>query len=84
MSVQLSQYGPNATSVTVGGITFYFSYETCVAYHDIDEGWVISENIWSTTTGRHLNLMTPKTAKRVPHEDFKAALESITTRVSVA
>ena len=45
----------NLTEVTIGDIRIWFSYETPIAF--MAPGWsrVVRENIWSTTTGKHLN-----------------------------
>ena len=61
---------PNLTIVRVMGATFYFSYETCVAFDTPDGEQVVSENVWSQTTGEHLNWINPVKEKRVPHEEF--------------
>ena len=47
----------NYTEVTVNGTTYYFSYKTCIAFHSWDSGAgvVVCQNVWSTTTGKHLN-----------------------------
>ena len=36
------------------GNDYYFSYDTLVAFTD-DNGLCIRENIWGSTTGKHLN-----------------------------
>jgi hypothetical protein len=38
-------------------VTLYFSYETCVAYHVEGKGLTLSDNVWSTTTGKHLGMI---------------------------
>ena len=45
---------PNETRVTIGTLTLYFSYETIVAYTHKNIT-VFCENVWSSTTGKHLN-----------------------------
>ncbi len=64
---------PNYSVVTLGDRTFFFSYSTCVGFHSPDTGTVASENRWSNTTGRHLNLFSDK-SDRLPHDQFAAAL----------
>ena len=44
-----------AFCVTAAGIDYYFSYATCVAFRAPGFGLVVRENVWGTTTGRHLN-----------------------------
>lgn len=62
--------GSNFTIVRVMDATFYFSYETCVAFDTPEGEQVVSENVWSQTTGKHLNWINPVKEKRVPHEEF--------------
>ena len=37
------------------GIRIFYSYSTPVAFIDSDNTLVISENVWSVTTAKHLN-----------------------------
>lgn len=49
-------YGVNSIRFTFpNGLEFYYSYSTLVAFRSIETGLVVSKNIWSTTTGKHLN-----------------------------
>ena len=66
---------PNDMVVTVGQLDLYFSYKTVVAYRTADQGLVCSENVWSVTTGRHLNSIQPDKHRRLPYEDFKRRLD---------
>jgi hypothetical protein len=59
-------------------VTFYMSYDTCIAFSSIPTGLVVHDNIWSTTTGAHLNTidggdLLSKT-KRVNAKQFAAKL----------
>ena len=61
MEVSISNYGNYSNDnygscrvVNIGELQFYFSYETIIAFRD-ENGLKISKNIWSTTTGKHLN-----------------------------
>jgi hypothetical protein len=47
--------GANATVVTLGPLTVWFSYQTVVAFQAAGGRRYVSQNHWSTTTGRHLN-----------------------------
>ena len=38
-----------------GWLDLYISYETTVAFDESGHEMVVSENVWSNTTGRHLN-----------------------------
>lgn len=46
----------NAMQVCTSGITYWFSYQTCVAFEDGD-GLRVVKNQWGPTTGKHLNLI---------------------------
>jgi hypothetical protein len=76
MNVSLKQTASNCTEVKVGEVTLFFSYETCVGFHHASTGTVLSENIWSRTTGKHLNSFGSKDC-RIPHADFQKKLEEV-------
>lgn len=65
--------GENALAVQIGELTVYFSYETVVAFRSPKTGLVVSENVWSTTTGKHLNAIGPKDM-RIDNEEFQILL----------
>ena len=50
-------------------VAIWFSYDTPVAFEAGGET-VVSENIWSRTTGRHLSKIEPDKGKRVSHDTF--------------
>lgn len=61
---------PNFTSFTdAKGDTFYFSYNTLVAFHTHGKMFA-RENIFSRTTGKHLNIISNK-KERLSTFDFK-------------
>jgi hypothetical protein len=70
---------PNFTEVTVGDLTVWFSYRTPIAFMTPETGRVISENVWSNTTGRHLAWLDggdrQAKARRFTREAFVIALE---------
>ena len=66
----------NCIRVTIGGITIFFSYTTPVAFITFPDGTVCSENVWSTTTGKHLNWIEPNKANRVPNAEFETRLRN--------
>ena len=73
----------NLTEVTIGEITIWFSCETPVAYHTRDSGYVVCENIWSNTTGRHLNSIDSGRKKdRIPQREFALNLMEIQSRIN--
>lgn len=75
---------PAANNITIGNLVLVFSYETCVAYHSPSEGWVVSENVWSKTTGKHINQEVPQGAPRISHDEFTARLREAMKRIEVS
>lgn len=77
MSIKLVQLAANLTKVDTGDISIYFSYETPVAFEDNRTyELAISENVWSNTTGKHLNSLNPNKDLRIPREEFEARLDA--------
>jgi hypothetical protein len=62
--------------VVVNGNRFFFSYDTLVAVETAQGPVVVSENAWSTTSGKHINAIDGGTkeakAKRLSRVDFEA------------
>jgi hypothetical protein len=74
-----SNYG-SSRALTIGKLTLFYSYETVVAFEDLGdplESLVCSENIWSNTTGKHLNIIEPDHSERIPHAEFKVKLFNV-------
>lgn len=73
---------PTATIVSVGEYEFLFSI---VAFLPPRGGWVVSENAWSRTTGRHMMDATHVQPKdRIPYGDFRQRLDAIHAGITVA
>ena len=72
----LHQDGPHAVTVTVGEVEIAFSYSTPVGFYSPATGWVISENLWGPTTGKHINALPGGSdkARRVARDDFDRLL----------
>ena len=68
----------NFTVVTVGSLELAFSYRTVVGFRDGFEGWILSENLWGPTTGRHLNALP---GERISRGDFDAKLNALLARI---
>ena len=79
-----NNYGANTIAVGIAGATFFFSYNTVVAFYDPQKGRVACENIWSPTTGKHLNWIEPDHDARLPVEEFNAALEELLDVLDIA
>lgn len=77
MTVKLNYPSRNTKQidVQVGSLVFNFSYETVIAFYSPLSGFVISENVWSTTTGRHLNEIHPDKSLRIPNDEFEKKLK---------
>ena len=65
------------TTVYVGSLELYFSYETIVGFKRWSDEPVLSENIWSNTTGKHLNQISDDKERRVPHKEFEKMLADV-------
>jgi len=83
MSVNIWNYGNYSSdnygscrAVSVGGLDLYFSYKTVIAYRGGSE-FVIRENDWSTTTGKHLNWIDSDKSKRISGSEFEKKLEAM-------
>jgi hypothetical protein len=75
--MKLTQIMPNLHEYNGGGVQVFFSYETPIAYWDGLEGEiVVSENVWTRTTGRHLARIKTLYPNHVvlPHEEFTVRL----------
>lgn len=77
MTVKLTYPSRNTKQidVQVGSLTLNFSYNTVVAFYSSHSGFVISENVWSTTTGRHLNEIHPDKSIRISRSEFEQKLK---------
>lgn len=47
---------PNLNTLTIGNVRLFFSYSTLVAF-SVNSKRVVHENIWTKTTGKHLNMI---------------------------
>jgi hypothetical protein len=75
--IKLNELMHHLTEVVINDEKFfYFSYSTCIAFQ-IDNQLFISENVWSSTTGKHLNRINPDKTIRMNHEDFENALAQV-------
>ena len=53
----------------------YFSYDTIIAFQEAGREVTVTHNIWSSTTGRHLNEIDGGEKKdRVDHNTFQKQL----------
>jgi hypothetical protein len=80
--VELGNYSPtgrnpNTTWVREGNLTRYYSYETVVAFDHPETGLVVCKNIWSRTTGKHLNWIGGHKKDRLKRHVFTAMLDNL-------
>lgn len=76
----VSKYGrgTNGTMVQINDLDLYFSYDTVVAFRAPGYGLKVSENIWSTSTGGHLNTIDGgDKGGRLEHEQFMKELSRL-------
>ena len=76
--ITLKKIETNLHKVELTNYTLFFSYETVVAYIDkYNDRLVVSENIWSKTTAKHINKIKSQwygEANVVSHDIFESAL----------
>lgn len=77
-----NNYG-SSRRVSIGELDLYFSYETVIAFSYPGIGLVVSENCWSTTTGKHLNAINPNKKIRKPREQFERMLNETLYRMNL-
>ena len=65
------------------GNNYYFSYNTLVAVETNEGEEIIHENIWGTTTGKHLNWINPDHSTRLSREDFNATINKLKLNLEV-
>lgn len=81
MSVMLDTLmSNNFHSVTLGNVTLYFSYHTCIG---VDDGKNVSvrANEWGTTTGKHINYLKNNFGSRVNSGLTEGAFQTILDKV---
>ena len=65
-----SNYGVHTLRFDSPDGTFWFSYDTLVAFYHPSRGLVVHDNIWGPTTGKHLNWISADHARRVSTDEF--------------
>ena len=73
----------NFSLVYVGSLTLAFSYETVIAFQRGWASWVVRENDWGPTTGKHLNWIDDNHAARVDSDEFDAQLRAALVRIVI-
>ena len=73
-------YGVHTLRIDMGAFDLYYSYDTIIAYRDGKDGFVMRENSWNTTTGKHMNWLQLDHKKRIPSAEFEQKLQSMLER----
>ena len=74
MHVGIRQEASNFVRVDIGALTLWFSYQTPIAFHMDGAVRVVSDNVWSSTTGKHLNMISDK-PDRIGNLEFTKLLD---------
>ena len=76
--ILLKPIASNLNELILDNVSIWFSYQTPIAIYS--DKFYISNNIWSSTTGKHLNIINPDKSLRVDHNKV---LEAISKAVNV-
>ncbi len=75
----------NLTRVYFGDLVLWFSYETIVAFHAPGSSRVVCENVWTQTTGKHLNEIDGgNKSSRTPRAEFSRLLDETISGLNAA
>lgn len=79
MNYSSDNYGAHSIAIKLNNQTFYYSYDTLVAFEGYDKKgnyyFCVRENIWGNTTGRHLNAIEPDKSIRINEKEFEKQLK---------
>jgi hypothetical protein len=68
--------GSNFVTIHLGKLSIAHSYQTVIAFKDGVNPWRVSENLWGSTTGKHLNAIDGgKKSIRLKRPEFEALYE---------
>jgi len=67
---------PNFCIIGTGRHEIAFSYRTPIGFRPADGRWVVRQNDWGPTTGKHLNWLPGDKADRLSSAAFEAALHA--------
>jgi len=74
--ILLRELGPNFRVLEINqDLSIWFSYETPIAFRFRGE-YRVSENLWGSTTGKHLNQLQDK-AHRISRQEFLEQLSEV-------
>lgn len=71
-------YGAHTLRFDVGPFSFWYSYRTLVAFRAPSHPMVVCENVWTKTTGKHLNMIDGGRQKeRVDKDTFDRLVKDL-------
>ena len=74
--ILLRELGPNFRVLEINrDLSIWFSYETPIAFK-LRDNFVVSENLWGSTTGKHLNQLQDK-SYRISRQEFLEQLSEV-------
>ena len=66
--------GKNTTIISFAdGNRLYFSYKTLIAFYVSGKGLFVSNNRWTTTTGKHISAIQTEKTGRLTETEFALA-----------
>jgi hypothetical protein len=80
MNVSFEPIKVNYNIVRISNVVLYFSYRTCIAFMHNGE-LTISKNVWSVTTGKHLNWISEDKSIRLPYGEFTQKLDKVLSKL---
>ena len=88
MPVWINHYttneSPYATKVSMtGGIHIWFSYNEIIAIETPWDGLVASVNVWTRSTGKHLDAISHP-SDRIKHSEFRKRVDELEKRLRLA
>jgi hypothetical protein len=76
-AIKLKSVG-NTSHLDLGEVEIWFSYETPIAFRLAGGPPIVSENVWGTATGKHLNLIDGGDKRaRLPRDEFVETLAKV-------
>lgn len=74
--LSLEKLASNLQSLRCGQLKLFFSYRTVIAFQCGDK-LTVSENVWSTTTGKHLAMIQTKDSQVISNAVFINRLKRV-------
>ena len=76
--------GAHTNCLIIDDLKLFFSYDTIVAFDYPGIGLNVSENVWSVTTGKHLNWIDYGAKdRRIPNNEFQMKLRILLEKLDL-